>query len=497
MKHLPSSAIAAFVFLCHFSVNTWALVEYSAEGNKTALRQIERTCQSSHHKNHLCALGHENSQSSNLRELQKRETLYLVAGGQDTGGGDFSVEFKLDGSRNYFFTDLFNQPGPFVDVDMTDLRKTQISRSIYILDPRQIREKMSQLFDRDFDRVIKAAILAAAGRANWYFMDRKIAIKTKGGFSQKLAVFNKNIGTILDKNIFERLKNQKIGILVHETLRMLTIGFGYKLSEDELVILTRAICSRQKLRLEDFSSLKAIREQILETYWDEAAAVKFLNQLGESMDAEVFKPVIFLQAYASRFLTFISVTGQASMIERDETFFRWAGLQVPSYCSDINSCNYYEEWPSSRMTKLESDKLQKWVLTCRDEKKECWVHQRSGFSLRVSRNELSAAKAVAFCNDSRPGDKPYELVNFADFYKIEKHPELALILNRTELDSMSNDGFQAEFHATDRLMNSNAFYLYLTFDSIDQRHVHTDLSDFLGSQKPKGYVGPRALCIER
>ncbi len=311
-------------------------------------------------------------------------------GGSDTGGGSgFIVNNQL------ILQDFKNCPGLDDSREKFLLKSEEISTSVAKIDASQIA-KLIEENPKFQNEILKKLMITSALRANWYFVDADLSLDNSE--SVKLAIFKRPLGILINKNLFNQLSsiNQK-GLLFHETLRMLSIGFGYEIDQQTLETLTCEAYSKDKF-ISDWN-----RTQSKDQFFDQGSVSKF----------EKLRSV-------------------ATLLSRDfleEAFFSWAAVEAPTSCLSQNECHYFEEWPTQDDRIVSS--FEKWNLFYNNEFATGWSTDDSRLSIVISKQEFKRN----FCEKvSLLFKDKYKLINpRSDLNKITNH-NLDYIIKRTNLD---------------------------------------------------------------
>jgi len=172
----------------------------------------------------------------------------LKLGGSDTGGG--SGYYR---NGELLLKDFANCKLPEVVKQKNHFNIESISKSVSSLDSAQLAEFLAQNIQVQ-DSLVADLLLTAASRANFYLVDANL--ENNNNANKRLAVFKRPLGITIDKNLFNQLNSiHQIGLIFHETLRMVSIGFEIQLSENEIEEITCKAFS-QSLSLENTSSIR-------------------------------------------------------------------------------------------------------------------------------------------------------------------------------------------------------------------------------------------------
>jgi hypothetical protein len=221
--------------------------------------------------------------------------------------------------------------------------------------------------------IFEKILLTATKRANFYLVDATIE-------GAKLAIFKRPLGILIDKNLFAKLNPaNQIGLLFHESLRMLSIGFDFPIEESVLEKITCQSFSNLKTQtsLEEYSQLNnfisffhnpTLLEQILID----------LENVGNLNDIDF--PLLFSSPYSflyqtetSKFENIRNYIPSSNVEKLDEVFFNWASIEVPTSCSSESDCNYYEEWPENPASIFIN--FQKWTLIANNSNYSGWKNE--------------------------------------------------------------------------------------------------------------------------
>lgn len=261
----------------------------------------------------------------------------------------------------------------------------------------------------------------------------------------KLAVFQRSIGILLDDKKLERLPAiDQLGLLYHESLRMISLGFRIALSTGEIEQITCSAFTNKRINVPQFASLKAYIDALVAqkpTLEEKKEMLQVWERTFASMaDTDNLNlqpfvtPQVFFQAYASRF-EFLRVTNpRLSMTELEEAFFGWAAKEVPGNCSGLEACDYYEKWPSEISGQSSS---QTWLLARNNEAQTVWKQDQSDLMIGFSKREMPPPQVANFCK-ALSQDLKFNLLEPSrqDLEALQTHSELNILLTRSNLNSI-------------------------------------------------------------
>lgn len=320
----------------------------------------------------------------------------MILGGSDTGGGTgyylnsqlHLIDFKkcsLDSKRQY---ELQNISIEKITPHIEKLNSTDIGKLLENLDT----------FENQF---FKSILIAAARRANFYFVDAELD-QGNSKTQVRLATFKRPLGIIINKNHYKELSElERAGLLFHESLRMLSLGFDIQITEKEILTLTCLAFSQnaKKISLSDYSEL-----ELFFSRWEQELAFKekdlnerqmlITNELSQLLNLDdIHFPFLhsisnsfLFQEYTSKFENLRNYLASSSTDTIENAFFSWASKEVPQNCSSKVECDYYEEWPISSSHFFSP--FIKWELVVNNKVYSQWNNQDSRTLLYVQKNNL-------------------------------------------------------------------------------------------------------------
>jgi hypothetical protein len=157
-------------------------------------------------------------------------------GGSDSGGGSFLIKNNsliLKDFAGYNFFDSNNQKFKIkttMTLSLTGFQNIRLENSLY--------DQLITLSNRQNNFGISKLLRIGLENIQFVATTKKLFINSQ----RVAAVYKKKMGTFLDVEIFNALDaNSQKGLIIHETLRQLSIGFELGLTEPEIEQLTRDI----------------------------------------------------------------------------------------------------------------------------------------------------------------------------------------------------------------------------------------------------------------
>ncbi len=363
----------------------------------------------------------------------------LHYGGGDSGGGS-----GLQIGENFRLKD-FKQCQNLRSTDSIDeyLIGEMISENIFKPQAGSIKEIIKK-YAPVSNQLLEKIIWAAAARANWYFVNADLQINNST--DKKIALFKKPVGIIVDNKMYNKLATNadKAGLLFHETLRMVSLGFQIALSTTEIEDLTCQIFSNQKIELEKYQDLnnflkKLTGEESTATYEAyKSSWITTFESISELKDLQ-FMPsggikTFFYQLESSKFESFRQVAPSVKNSDLENVFFSWAALEGPSKCHSKNECSYSEYWPTKP---YQTSKLRKWDLIYKDANLIGWSEPITGLNFVTTINDLESNQAAPLCK--KIGDTlkiKFEPISSSDLARFSSYLELNLLIHRENLSSI-------------------------------------------------------------
>lgn len=299
----------------------------------------------------------------------------IKMGGSDTGGGTgiyFQNEFILKDFKSCSTIQIkpinFLKNSENITDTITRLDSSEISNSIL---------KFTHFNNLAFEKMMVAAI----NRANFYLIDATIE-------ESKIAVYKKPLGILIDKNLFFKLSStNQLGLLFHESLRMLSIGFDFPIEEDVLEGLTCQAFSLENnlVKIENYNSLY--------TFIMHNSTEELINELDSISNLyDIDFPLLYLSRFyflyqkeTSKFENLRNYIPSSLKENLDNAFYDWAGREVPKNCKSELECDYFEEWPENP-SKVISNMI-KWKLISNDTLMAIWKND-SNQILNVNKTNI-------------------------------------------------------------------------------------------------------------
>lgn len=360
----------------------------------------------------------------------------LHMGGSDTGGGSGLII-----NNQLILQDFKNCP--VIDTDKKYPVTTEvISSSVEKLNASQIA-KIIENNPKFSSEIFKKLMITSAMRANWYLVDANLLLDSPE--KEKLAIFKRPLGILINKNLFNQLSNvNQQGLFFHETLRMLSIGLGFDIESSTLETLTCQAYSEEKskINLDLYLSLNNFITNWMKLYTDAGyssseATTAILERLENSrrLDDINFPLLVpnkynFLyQGNVSKFEKLRNVVPFSKYDFLEQAFFSWAAVEAPTLCYSLKDCHYFEQWPSHPNQIISP--IEKWNLFYNNEMALGWATEDEKLSIVISKGAFSrnfCTKISLLMNDN------YKLINpRSDINKITDH-NLDYIIKRTNLD---------------------------------------------------------------
>lgn len=421
---------------------------------------------------------------NNLDQKLRQKLKFSRSGGGDSGGGGSVI---INDNR-YFLKDF--QHCKNLRTEKTDLHLsgTIISDSLFKIDPKSIIPIIKNKANLS-NNLVHKMIWAAIARANWYSVATDLQLDTDPDL--KLAIFKRPIGIMINANLFSKLDQQnQMGLIFHEALRMISMGFNIPLSTTEIEEITCHAFSNQKFQLtrypilnnyllsligEGSAEVKMTRLQMWENTFE---SISQLNDV-QYMPAGLVK-TFFYQLDSSKFETLREVAPDLTAHQLEEAFYSWAALEAPTQCTTTSTCDYFEEWPTIPYL---NSKLIRWTMFVNNSKLTGWKNSETGFDFIVSKSEVPSERAQDYCENIRLNSKDlYTLLKSSELTSIQKNLNLEFIINRNHLTTMENEGLPL------LLENGNSFWLWTP---------RSDLEKGFAVLNPNWTSSGKVLCVKQ
>jgi hypothetical protein len=362
-------------------------------------------------------------------------------GGGDSGGGSgLSINSKLR------LKDFAHCPVQIKQLIQPEIKAVGISKKIDKLDSISIKNAIAQNASVS-DSLLEKLIWAAAARANWYLVDA--SLKLSHETDSKLAIFKKPLGILIDADLFSQLPEvDKHGLLFHEALRMISIGFGINLTSSEIETITCKAYSNQPISVEQYPSLKTYFEKLIPEKNESLYQVykqmwmTTFQSLSDLADIQTLPPgslkQFFYQLDSSKFEAFRQATPGATLLELESAFFNWAGREVKTNCVNRVDCNYFEEWP---LNPFQESRIVKWTLVSTNSNHLRWNQADLKLTILVSKDEVQLNQLDSFCESQSTEKLKFSLASLNVIMQLHRiHKEISLLVNRDNLNSMQDEG---------------------------------------------------------
>jgi hypothetical protein len=377
-----------------------------------------------------------------LDQSLRQKLRYSRSGGGDSGGGG-SVILS---NHQYYLKDFLNCKNLRTQRTELNLSGDIISDSLFKIDPKSILPIIKNSANLN-NNLVHKMIWAAIARANWYSVDTDLQLDTDPDL--KLAIFKRPIGIMINANLFSKLDHQnQMGLIFHEALRMLSLGFNIPLSTIEIEKITCHAFSNQNAELSQYPNLNnsllsligegsvEVKKTRLQMWENTFESISQLNDV-QYMPAGLVK-TFFYQLESSKFEALREAAPDLTAQQLEEAFYSWAALEAPTQCTTTSTCDYFEEWP---MQPYQNSKLSRWTMFVNNFDITGWRNRESGFDFIVSKSEVPSERAQDYCENIHLNSKDrYTLLKSSELISIQKNLNLEFIINRNHLTTMENEG---------------------------------------------------------
>lgn len=365
----------------------------------------------------------------------------LYKGGGDSGGGGSGVYIN----DQFRLKDFALCPGLRSTRTGVKLQNEKLGPSISKISAASIQKAIRQTA-RVSNSLLERIIWAAAARTNWYKV--KATLNLDMDIENKIAVFIRPLGVLIDERLISNLSElDQEGLFFHESLRMVSIGFRFYLSNTAIEEITCSAFSDKAIDVDRYPALaqfiKSISgegskevQQVRQQTWETT-----LQTISELPDHAVksFGGVntFYYQQGSSKFETLRLAAPFLDSDQLENSFFSWAAKEVSQACYSKSECDYFEEWPTLSKP---SPSLRKWNLLMNDSHYMIWEESTTGFQFAATKNEFPAQHAVQICSQiGKSINASYSVINRESLSLLENYREASFILNRDDLTSMEDD----------------------------------------------------------
>ncbi len=368
----------------------------------------------------------------------------IKMGGGDSGGGSVIVK-----NQNTILKDFQTSENIPMNSDFT-IEKKQVSKNISTLNSANISDLIATLKIENL--YFKYMLQIAAQKSLWFLVDHKLSLQNEYSRTntdiQTAAIYKRSIGILINKNIFENLPvTHQQGLLFHETLRMLSIGFGIDLSTTDIEEITNSVFSSTHIDFKKYSKLNFIISEMLKndlSQPDRNHSSDWIHTLQRSTNQDSdFKTDLsldffFSQSQFSKFSFFTKLFTEHKSIYSNliqENFYDWIIQQPKDLCTTEVNCNYSEKWPIFQNSEMQ---LKKWTLLHNDNNMLIWHADDTNATIAISKVNFETSDQENFCNAISKNKKQIfnVLQNSDQQIFLLKNSTAQFVFDRADLSSM-------------------------------------------------------------
>ncbi|RYZ81141.1 MAG: hypothetical protein EOP06_24035, partial [Proteobacteria bacterium] len=307
---------------------------------------------------------------------------YRRSGGGDSGGGGTGVMVR----GRLRLKDFIECPLITITSTSAGWKGIPLSPRIMRLDSTSINTSLKN-YAKVSDPLFASIISAAAALPEWYAVRSELGLDKDS--DSKLAVFKSALGIILNANLLEKLDAMdQLGLAFHESLRMVSLGFGIDLGDREIEDLTCKAFSGQPIETAKYPTISSYMKRL-----DVQGSAEFRaeNWVRWRLTFETIAHVngrllpsgsgtgLFYEREKSKFAMLELAAPGLAPRNLEEAFFTWAAREAPTECSSQAYCNYMEAWPSLPYQPQTSEtRLHRWALNATNARYVAWTEQDTG-----------------------------------------------------------------------------------------------------------------------